>query len=99
MCYDVTIGRDGRPVYPDMRVISEVEAGDLVIRELESSEWIVLRLVKTGLTENQFSALVSFTFNVGAGALQPGTLRMKLNRGELVRLISSQSGVGKGGEY
>ena len=34
------------------------------------------------ISDNQFSALVSFTFNVGAGALQRSTLRMKLNRGE-----------------
>ena len=34
------------------------------------------------ISDNQFSALVSFTFNVEAGALQRSTLRMKLNRGE-----------------
>ena len=39
-------------------------------------------LIKRALTENQYSALTSFTFNVGAGALQRSTLRMKLNRSE-----------------
>ena len=51
-------------------------------RDLEAAEGWVRRFIKTLLTENQFSALTSFTFNVGAGALQSSTLRMKLNRGE-----------------
>ena len=61
---------------------SEGEADDFLVRDLESSEGWVRRLIKTALSENSFSALVSFTFNVGVGALQRSTLRMKLNRGE-----------------
>ena len=64
------------------KAISEDEAEALLLRDLESSEGWVSRLIKTALTENQFSALTSFTFNVGAGALQRSTLRMKLNRSE-----------------
>ena len=48
--YGVTIGSDGRPVDPDKGVISAVEAEGLLIRDLESSEGFVLRLVKTVLT-------------------------------------------------
>jgi len=80
--YGATVGSDGRPIDPDMEPISETEAEALFLRDLESSEGWVSRLIKTALTENQFSALTSFTFNVGAGALQRSTLRMKLNRGE-----------------
>ena len=80
--YGSTTGSGGGPVDPDMGVISEAEAEALLVRDLESSEGWVLRLVKKALTENQFSALTSFTFNVGCGALQRSTLRMKLNRGE-----------------
>ena len=61
---------------------AEAETETLLIRDLENSEGWVSRLIKTALTENQYSALTSFTFNVGAGALQRSTLRMKLNRGE-----------------
>ena len=80
--YGATVGSDGGPIDPDMEPISETEAEALLLRDLESSEGWVSRLIKTALTENQYSALVSFTFNVGAGALQRSTLRMKLNRGE-----------------
>ena len=81
--YGATVGSDGGPIDPDMEAISEDEAEALLIRDLESSEGWVSRLIKTALTENQYSALTSFTFNVGAGALQRSTLRMKLNRGEV----------------
>ena len=81
MGYGATVGSDDKPIDLDMEPISEAEA--LLLRDLESSEGSVSRLIKTALTENQFSALTSFTFNVGAGALQRSTLRMKLNRGEV----------------
>ena len=80
--YGATVSRTGGPIDPDMEPISETEAEALLIRDLESSEGWVSRLIKTALTENQYSALVSFTFNVGAGALQRSTLRMKLNSEE-----------------
>ena len=80
--YGATRSRTGGPIDLDMGPITETEAETLLIRDLESSEGWVSRLIKTALTENQYSALVSFTFNVGAGALQRSTLRMKLNRGE-----------------
>ena len=46
------------------------------------AERAVLRLISVPLTDGQFDALVSFTFNLGAGALQRSTLRRKVNRGE-----------------
>ena len=80
--YGATRSSTGGPIDPDMEPISETEAEALLVRDLETSEGWVSRLIKTALTENQFSALTSFTFNVGAGALQRSTLRMKLNRSE-----------------
>ena len=80
--HGATRSSTGRPIDPDMEPITEDEAEALLLRDLESSEGWVFRLIKTAFTENQFSALTSFTFNVGAGALQRSTLRMKLNRGE-----------------
>ena len=81
--YGATVGGDGGPIDLDMEPITEPEAEALLVRDLESSEGWVSRLIKTAPTENQFSALTSFTFNVGGGALQRSTLRMKLNRGEV----------------
>lgn len=42
----------------------------------------VLRLIQVPLTDGQFDALVSFTFNLGSAALQRSTLRRKINRGD-----------------
>ena len=80
--YGAIRSSDGGPVDPDMEPVTEADADDLLGRDLETSERWVSRLIKKPISENQFSALVSFTFNVGCGALQRSTLRMKLNRGE-----------------
>mgnify|MGYP003864475633 CR=1 FL=1 len=68
--YGATRSSTGRPIDQDMEPITEPEAEALLIRDLESSEGWVRRLIKTRLSANSFSSLVSFTFNVGAGALQ-----------------------------
>jgi lysozyme len=51
-------------------------------RELAKHEAAVMRLVSVNLNENQFSALVSFSYNVGSGNLQKSTLLKKLNKGD-----------------
>ena len=57
------------------------EAGTAVLRtDVEIAERAVLGLIETGLDDGQFAALVSFAFNLGAGALQRSTLRRKINR-------------------
>ena len=58
------------------------EAAELLRRDVRIAESAVLRLIKTPLADGQFDALVSFTFNLGAGALQRSSLRKKVNRGE-----------------
>jgi len=62
--------------------ITEEMAVNLLRRDLKTAEHAVLRLIKVPLSDAQFDALVSFTFNAGAGALQRSTLRRKLNRGD-----------------
>ena len=61
--YGATRSSTGGPIDPDMESISETEAEALLVRDLESSEGWISRLIKTALTDNQYSALVSFTFN------------------------------------
>ncbi len=62
--------------------ITPAEATELLRKDVGVAERAVLRLISVPLTDGQFDALVSFTFNLGAGALQRSTLRMKVNRGE-----------------
>lgn len=57
------------------------EAGEaLLIKDVLRTQQAVLRLIHVPLTDGQFDALVSFTFNLGSGALQRSTLRRKVNR-------------------
>jgi lysozyme len=49
------------------------------VRKFEAG---VKRLVKVPLAQGQFDALVSFSFNVGLGALGSSTLLRKLNAGD-----------------
>ena len=61
--------------------MSENEAENLLREDLLRFEVAVLRLIRVSLTDGQFDALVSFCFNLGAGALQRSTLRRKINSG------------------
>lgn len=51
-------------------------------RDLAVFENKVSRMVTVPLTDNQFSALVAFTYNVGPGNLLKSTLLKKLNAGD-----------------
>ena len=64
------------------RVLSSEEIDEILRKDLNRFEAGVLRLIKVKLTQGQFDALVSFSFNVGLGNLQNSTLRMKINRGD-----------------
>jgi len=69
-----------RTVYEGME-ITESQADVLLDEDLRLFERAVLRLVTVPLNENQFSALVCFTFNVGARNLEDSELLFLLNRG------------------
>ena len=62
--------------------ITEEEAEQLLHKDLKRYEASVCRLIKVPLDNGMYDALVSFTFNLGGGALQRSTLRSKLNREE-----------------
>lgn len=66
------------------RVLSNDEIDEILRKDLNRFEQGVLRLIKVPMTQGQFDALVSFSFNVGLGNLQNSTLRMKINRGDYV---------------
>tara|TARA_R110000823_G_scaffold203424_1_gene334325 strand:- start:9349 stop:9816 length:468 start_codon:yes stop_codon:yes gene_type:complete len=62
--------------------IDQEQGEELLRRDAQVAERAVLRLITVPLTDGQFNALVSFTFNLGSGALQRSTLRRKVNRAE-----------------
>lgn len=62
--------------------ISMHEAKALLAQDVIDAENAVIRFIQRTLSQYQFDALVSFTFNVGAAALQRSTLRQVVNRGE-----------------
>lgn len=64
------------------RLEDEEEAEDLLLRDLMKFEDAVTKLVKVDLNQNQFDALVSFTYNVGIGAFKKSTLLKVLNMGK-----------------
>ena len=59
--------------------ITRQQADALLVDDLKKYEAMVKRNVKVELTDNQFSALVSFTYNVGEGALKQSSLLKAVN--------------------
>ena len=70
----------GRPVHEQTNSISEGDARHLLGTELDQFERRVHRLLPVDLEQHQFDSLLSFTYNLGAGALQASTLRKKILR-------------------
>lgn len=62
--------------------ISQAYATGLLRQDLNVAEACVNRLVQVDLTQAQYDALVSFTFNLGCGALSKSTLLKRLNAGD-----------------
>jgi lysozyme len=63
-------------------IVTEAEGKAMFRRELDKHEAAVRRLVTVDITQSQFDALVSFSYNVGEGALSKSTLLKKLNKGD-----------------
>jgi lysozyme len=76
--YGNTFYEDGTKV-KEGDVITQERAEQLFDLIVEDFAKKVKQLVKQDLTDNNFSAIVSFTFNVGIGNLQKSTLLKKVN--------------------
>jgi lysozyme len=61
---------------------SEEEAEIILVNDLKEFEAYVNALVDVELDQNQFDALVAWTFNLGPTNLRTSTLLKKLNDGE-----------------
>ena len=67
-------------ITPGMTITQE-EADSLLLQSLTKYEECVENSVQVELADNQFAALVCFTYNVGIAAFQGSTLLKKLNQG------------------
>lgn len=62
--------------------ITETEATVLLLKDLEHVEKILNNNILVSLTQNQFDALCSLVFNIGAGAFRKSNMLLLLNKKE-----------------
>jgi lysozyme len=86
-------GMATRKAYPlkpqDNRRWSEEEVDSILAKDVVRFERGVARYLPIRLSQNEFDALVSFSFNLGLGVLQRSTLRQALLRGDKVMAMQS----------
>jgi lysozyme len=94
-------GMAKRKAYPlrpeDNRTWSKEEVDRILAKDVERFERGVERLITIRLSQNEFDALVSFSFNLGLGTLQRSTLRQALNRGDKIAAMQSLRKYNKAG--
>jgi len=74
-------GHTGEDVY-ESRKIDVEEANELLEHDVERFERSVNEMVTVPMTQGMFDALISFSFNLGAGSLKGSTLLKMLNSGD-----------------
>jgi lysozyme len=63
-------------------VITQEQAEQMLVEELNEYEGYINDMVTTPLSQNQFDALVSWVYNLGGGNLKASTLLKVVNQGE-----------------
>ena len=64
--------------------ITQEQAETFLKQDLKRFENVINEVVRVAITQNQFDALVSFTYNVGIGALKTSTLLRLLNSADYI---------------
>jgi lysozyme len=78
----LTIGYGHKLLPSDRYNKITIEKAEIILRkDLLRTERCVLKYIDNLLSDDQFAALVSFTFNMGGASLQRSTLRQKINYG------------------
>ena len=77
-----TIGYGHTKGVKEGETIDQEAAEAFLIEDLEEFEGYVTEMVEVPLSQSQFDALVSWTFNLGPSNLERSTLLAKLNQGE-----------------
>ena len=97
--YGHLISHNPRIPQPDMTLTMD-EVDKLLRHDVQIYARSVRRLITTELTILQYSALISFTFNVGGANLEASTLRRVINRGDhqgvpkqFMRWVYAQGGI------
>ena len=76
--WTIGYGHTGHDVGPHM-TIDQVKADSLLENDISRFEVGVSDLLQIDINDNQFSALVCFSYNVGLGALKSSTLLKYVN--------------------
>jgi len=74
---------DGKSLPPEWnRVLTMEEVDGILRKDLARFEQGVSKFCPVQLTQGEFDALISFSFNLGLGVLQRSTLRQKILRND-----------------
>lgn len=92
----IGVGHTGPDVTPGMK-ITQAQSDALLSADLAKFEKAVASAVKVPLTQNQFDALVSFTYNLGEGSLRSSTLLKRVNAGDMAGAATEFSKWNKAG--
>lgn len=80
--WTIGYGHTGADVVEGL-VITQAQAEALLVSDVAAAAACVNHAVQVAITQDEFDALVDFTFNVGRGNFVTSTLLRKLNAGDI----------------